>query len=195
MATTTSDKKKKKKYWYNIVAPKQFQNAKLGETRAYTAEELNGKVLKANLMTLTNDPKKQSITLSFKINEVSNNTGITTIVNYSINNTHIKRLVRKASKKIESSFLVKTKDNVAYRIKPIILTRYRSNKSVLTALRKKTVEIMQQYIAGIDSKDIYYQIITHKLQMETKNTLKRIYPISVCEIKAFSLIQTKPKVI
>jgi small subunit ribosomal protein S3Ae len=195
MAISSSDKKKKKKFWYPIVAPKQFQNTKLGETRAYNAEELVGKVVKSNLMTLTNDPKKQSITLSFRVQEISNNTGVTSLINYSINNAHIKRLVRKASKKLEGSFIVKTKDNKTYRIKPIILTRYKANNSVLTALRKGSEELITKYIAGLNSEDVYAQIITHKLQMETKNTLKKIYPISICEIKAFTLIPEKAKLV
>ena len=195
MATPSSERKKGKKHWYTVVAPKQFQNTKLGETCAYSSDGLLGKSLKANLMTLTNDPKRQSVTLSFRINEVVNNNCITNVTHYAINNTHIKRLIRKASNKLESSFLVKTKDNITYRIKPIILTRHRANKSTLTALRKRAQEVIQQFIAGVDSQDVFTQLITHKLQMETKNTIKKIYPVAVCEIKSFTLVAEKPKAI
>jgi ribosomal protein S3AE len=195
MATQLSEKKKGKKHWYTVVAPKQFQSTKLGETCAYSVASLHGKTLKANLMTLTNDPKRQSVTLSFRIKEVVNNNCVTDITTYAINNTHIKRLVRKASNKLEDSFLVKTKDGVTYKIKPILLTRHKANKSTLTAIRKKTQETMRQFVASMDSRDIFTQLITHKLQMETKNTLKKIYPIAVCEIKSFTLVLEKPKAI
>ena len=81
---------------------------KLGETRAYSPQDLIGKSLKVNLMALTNDPKTQSVTLRFKIVEASQTNCVTDLVDYVINNAHIKRLVRKASNKLEDSFLVKT---------------------------------------------------------------------------------------
>ena len=194
MASSLSERKRKKKHWYTILAPKQFNAVKLGENQTYSIQNLMGKVLKANLMALTNDPKKQSVTLSFKIDKIlSENDCTTTLVNYAINNAHIKRLVRKASNKLEDSFFVKTKDGITFRIKPLLLTRYKAHRSVLTALRKKTYELMQAYISGIDSADIFFQIISHKLQMEMKNALKKIYPIAVCEIKSFTLVSVQPK--
>lgn len=191
MALAKTEKRKRRKHWYAVLAPKQFQKMKLGESQAYAAEELVGRTIQANLMTLTNDPKRQSITLTFRIESVNGNNCETNVVKYTINNSHIKRLVRKASNKIEESFVVTTKDNVRYRIKPIVLTRYRANKSVLTALRKKTVEIVTAFVAGMESEALFPSVISHKLQMETKNTLKKIYPVAICEVKSLILVPAK----
>jgi len=190
MVIKSRSEKKKKKQWYTILASKQFQHVKLGESRAYVIQDLMGKTLKINLMTLTNNPRGQSINLHFKIKNISENNCIADIIDYKISNSHIKRLVRKASNKLEESFLVKTKDGVAFRIKPLILTRYKANKSVLTDLRKKIYEIITEFISEKDSLDIYSQVISHKLQMEVKNSIKKIYPIAICEIKAFTLLSS-----
>lgn len=180
--------KKKKKHWYSVHATAQFQNLKLGETLAYTPQEIIGKVLKINLMTLTNDPKKQAVTLSFKIHEVNHTTGTALLTGYALNSAHLKRLVRKASNKIEDSFFVVTKDNLTFRIKPIIFTRYQVSNSLLTALRKKTQEIMQNAIRELPSVDVFTSLISNHLQMETKGALKKLYPISICDVKTFTLV-------
>ena len=85
--------------------------------------------------------------------------------------------------------MVTTKDDVTFRIRPLLLTRYKTHKSVLTALRKKALETIQQVVSEIESSDIYSLIISHKLQMETKNSLKKIYPIAICEIKSLTLVK------
>ena len=186
-----SDKKKRKKHWYSIVAPKQFHSNPLGEAPAYQSQDLVGKVVKANLMSLTNDPKKQSITVTFRVIETVNDTCQTDLVTYAINNAHIKRLVRKSTNKLEDSFLVKSKDGVAFRIKPILLTRYRANNSVLTVIRKKTQEAITSYFSQTESHQCFADVITNKLQMETKKMLKKVYPISICEIKTLNKIVPK----
>ena len=62
---------KAKKNWYQIVAPEGFNGAMLGESPVSDVEELKGRTLSVNLMTLTNDMKHQSVNLSFKIVKIS----------------------------------------------------------------------------------------------------------------------------
>jgi ribosomal protein S3AE len=190
--TQTVKDKKKKKYWYTVVAPQDFQSVKLGETPAFTAQDLIGKVLHINLMTLTNDPKKQAVNLSFKIVQVSQTTAVTNLFQYSLNTAHIKRLIRKASDKIEESFLVTTKDNFTYRIKPIFFTRHEVSNSLLTALRKKITEHLQHALRELTSTEIFTQLISNKLQAESKSALKKTYPVSLFEIKSFVLVSASP---
>ena len=52
--------KLKKKQWFPIIAPKQFDNAVIGETLVYEPSAMLGKTLSHSLMNLTNDTKRQS---------------------------------------------------------------------------------------------------------------------------------------
>ncbi|MBI2659050.1 hypothetical protein HYX05_03050 [Candidatus Woesearchaeota archaeon] len=50
--------KLKKKQWFQIIAPKQFENAVIGETLVYSPSQMLGKTLSHSLMNLTNDMKR-----------------------------------------------------------------------------------------------------------------------------------------
>ena len=58
----------KKKNWYQIVAPKIFNGAMLGETIVYDQNAMVGKTVTQNLMNLTNDSKRQNVNIKFEHN-------------------------------------------------------------------------------------------------------------------------------
>ena len=62
--------KVKKKRWCQIIGPKIFRDTILGETAVIDPNMLINRALTVNLMTLTNDIKKQNINVSFLINKV-----------------------------------------------------------------------------------------------------------------------------
>lgn len=184
MADTKTLKKGKKK-WITIYSQKQFFNgAEIGDTYVENVSDAMGKVLKVNLMNLTNDPKKQSFYGIFKITSSQDNSVLADMIGYQMATSQIKRLVRRASNKLEESFTTKTKDNVNLRIKPLILTRHMTNRSVLAALRKKTREFVNDALKATDYTLAVSDIISGKLQKELRLTLKKIYPIAIVEIKA-----------
>ncbi len=183
---TSAAERKKRKKWYSVISTKEFQEIHLGETLAETPEEIIGRHLHLNLMTLLNDPKKQSITVHFAIKEVKGDVGIASLVHYKLNNSYLKRLVRKTSNKMEESFVLMTKDGQRCRIKPVLFTRNKVNNSTLTTLRKKAQEHLTQVFLQYSLAELFHLIISNKLQMELKAALKKIYPVSSCEIKSFS---------
>ena len=65
-----------KKKWYTIVGKGDFDKVTLGESLVHSARDLIGKKLKINLMVLTNDPKKQSVSLVFSVASVDGDTGL-----------------------------------------------------------------------------------------------------------------------
>ena len=71
-----------KKEWYPILAPKIFQNAVLGETHVYEPGQMVGKSVTKNLMSLTNDVKRQNINIDFEVVNVQNNKAFTDITGY-----------------------------------------------------------------------------------------------------------------
>ena len=194
---TTLDRKKRKK-WYPVIATKDFQEIHLGESLADEPSQLLGRQLHLNLMTLLNDPKKQSSTVHFEVKELRGDMGIATLVHYELNSSYLKRLVRKTSNKMEESFVLMTKDGQRCRIKPVFFTRNKVNNSTLTSLRKKAEVHLHNIFQQYTLPELFSMIITNKLQMELKSALKKVYPISSCEIKAFYTeqhVKTAPKTI
>ena len=60
----TAEVKKKRKMWVTILAPPMFNNVEVGESYCSGPETLIGKVVKVNMMTLTQDPRKQGMTMA-----------------------------------------------------------------------------------------------------------------------------------
>ena len=178
------EKQRAKKKWYPLIARGEFDKAHLGESLVHSPKDLIGKHLNINLMVLTNDPKKQSVTLMFKVTSVEGDAGIAELVGYHLNSSHVKRVVRKAIRRIDDSFTLKSKNNVTFTIKPMFIARYRTNKGTLTSVRKRARELLQQAFQKLNSEEIFMYAITNRMQMDLKSDLKKIYPIAVSEIRA-----------
>jgi len=73
----------KKKVWVPMIAPALFNNQPIGEM--YLTEDANpvGRQVTVSLMTLTGDPQRQNIHISFKISKAENNQLLTTLVNWN----------------------------------------------------------------------------------------------------------------
>lgn len=177
------EQKKKRKKWHAILASNEFNNIQIGETLASEASELVGRTVDINLMVLTNDPKKQSYSVLFIVRSVNNENGVSDLIKYHMSTSHVRRLVRKGIKKVEDSFVVQTKDNVKYQIKPFVILRFKTQKSVATSIRKTAREHLTNLFKDMESKDIFLSVIANKVQMDLKSILRKIYPVNICEIR------------
>ncbi len=96
--------------------------------------------------------------------------------------TFIKRVTRKGTDYAEDSFEITTKD-AQIRVKPLLVTRKRVTKKVLKALREKAREWLKEHLSKKDSETIFKELLKNKLQKELSLILKKIYPLSFCDIR------------
>ena len=179
--------KLKKKQWYQIIAPKQFENAVIGETLVADPKLMLGKTLSHNLMNLTNDMKKQNVNIHFKVVNVEVDKGITSIIGYEIIPSSVKRFVRRNSEKMDLSFTCETADNIFVRIKPLIITKADIKGSTAARLRNTIVQFLIKAVKKTSYNDFINDLISHKLQTEMRGTFNKIYPLKVCEIRFFGI--------
>ena len=175
--------KKREKKWYEVLASKQFNNVPVGETVAYEDKNLLGRVITSNVGSLIRDPKLQNVRLSFKVNEVKENKAYTEIYGYSLAGSYVKRIIRVGRSRVDDSFLVETKDKVKIRLKPLVLTKYKTNRSILTALRALVKKDFIEYINKESYDKFVSDLVGKKLQRDLKLKLNKIYPIGVVEIR------------
>lgn len=180
--------KKKKKIWFSILGTKHFNNTEIGETLVSEPSSLVGKNISLNLGNLTNDVKLQNVKITFKIKEVKDSKALTEIVKYEVVQTSLKRMVHKGKNKIDDSFKLKTKDNVNVKIKPFIITKASTKKSILTSLNKKTRELITDVISKTDYETLLEDLIRYKIQNILKKELKKIYPLAQLQIRIFEKI-------
>jgi len=182
-AKSRSVTKVKKKHWFYIIAPKAFNERILGKSIVPTANSLIGKAVRTNLMELTGDMKKQSSVITFKIINIRDNKAVTRIEKYELMPAAVKRLVRRNKDKIDWSLVLKTRDNVNLRVKPLIMTLNKTKKSVRTAIIKKTEQILKDYFSKNNFVIIVRDIISFKLQSTSKRQLYTLSPVRLFEIK------------
>ena len=175
--------KKKKKNWTRIIASKDFNNVELGETLCETPNELIGKALQVNLMQLTNDPKRQSVKITFKIKEVNGNTAVAAPEKYMLSDSLVKRIVRREGTKLDDSFTAESKDKTKFQIKPLMSSKSKLHRSVAASLRN----IIRNHVKGEFLKEsdseILKSVIDNKLQREIKAMTRKTYPLAVCDIR------------
>ena len=177
--------KKKKKKWVSVYASSMFNNVDIVEKLVVEAPEAIGKVLKVNLADLTQDIKKQNILLTFSASRLQDQRVVCDVTGYELSPSYVKRVIKRAKSKIEDSFLCSTKDEVKVRAKPVILTRSKAKGSILTLLRHKSREYFISNIKKQSYDEILSSIISHNLQKGLKDELKKIYPVSLTELRIF----------
>lgn len=180
--TITTAKVKKKK-WYPIIATKSFNETVLGESYLTEAARLKNKFVTANLSKITNNFRDQSINLTFKITDVKDNRGITSLVGYVILPSFIKRFVRRDKSKIADSFILKDKTGRKIRVKPLIITNTISTRTQRTLIRKAAKDFAKTYLEKITFDAFVDALIKKEFQKKLRLILKKITPIRYAEIR------------
>ena len=174
---------KKKKKWYEVLASKHFHNVIIGECVAYEDKNLIGKVVNTNLGNLTRDVKLQNVRLKFSVSDVKEGKANTEIKGYELATSYVKRIVRVGRSRIDDSFLVTTKDNVNIRLKPLVLTKYKTQRNILKSMRKLVKNDFVEYIKKETYDKFISDLISKKLQRDLRHKLSKIYPVSVVEVR------------
>ena len=165
----------KKKKFFDVDIPIINKQTQL---YAFDIKELEGRNIKYDLTRLL---KGKNILLRLKV--VINGDNATSIpVEIEIMSSFLRRVVRKGSDYVEDSFSAESKNSVL-RIKPLIVTRNKVSRQIRKVLREKIKEELIKYVKSKNSEEIFEEILRNKFQRELSLKLKKIYPLSFCDIR------------
>lgn len=181
----------KRKRWLSIVAPELFNHALLGETMVVEPAEMVGKTMTLSLMTLTGDLKKQNINVKFKVVGTHDNQAITEVVGYALSPSSIKRFVRRSRRRIDCSFVCKTADDKAVRLKPFIVTAFDCSRSLGSAIQKRVIECLVREVTKKEYKHVVRDLVEGRLQGRLYDALKKISPLKIASIRIFEIVDPK----
>jgi small subunit ribosomal protein S3Ae len=187
MAKPKTTLKKKKKEWYAIAAPKDLGGRIVGETFTEDPESLVGRSLRVNLSRVTGDLKKQNINVDFIISGVKEGKCETFVRKFLMQPTSIKRMVRTGVDRIDESVVLKTKDNVKVRIKPMLVTRGKVKSSVRKYLRRAMLDETRKYFEKTPYILIMQAVAAFNLQKDLKAKLTKIYPLKAVQIRSIGM--------
>lgn len=98
--------------------------------------------------------------------------------------SYIIKMIRKNSSYVEDSFKADCKD-IKVTIKPFLITRKKVSKAVCKNLRNTAKTFLIENLKEKNYIEICNEIFQGNLQKELLPKLKKIYPLSFCEIRVF----------
>lgn len=161
-----------KKKFFEVSLPLIEHSTKL---IAAEEEELIGKTIKVDL---TRKLRGKSLEITFKIDKK----GKAVPKRLNLLGYYIRRMMRKSADYVEDSFSTPTK-NASLRVKPFLITRNKVSRRVRKALRNKAKEEIAKALKDEDYENIFLEVISNKFQKSLSLKLKKIYPLSLCEIR------------
>jgi len=173
-----------KKRWYTLKAPKVFDNIPFGETLASDPKLLKGRSIKANLNNFKKGIRRPAMELKFRITDVKGSDCVTDFESLEIMTPFVKRLVKRAKKRIDDSFVVETKDEIKVRLKPLILIKTTIQKGVGSGLRSEANTYFLEKAKEMTFNELVNKVIEGSILKELKGNLKKVYPVANVEIRA-----------
>ena len=172
-------KQKKKKKFFDVEIPLIGKTTQL---IGYEISDLQNRFIKYDLTRLL---KGKSMLLTLKT-DVKEEKVSTTPKKLILMPYFLKRAVRKGTNYVEDSFSADCKDGTI-RIKPFLVTRRKVSRAVRKALREKAREELINHVKDKTLEQIFDDIIKNQLQKPLSLILKKIYPLSTCEIRVLQV--------
>ena len=172
-------KEKRKKRFFDVEISLIKKETHL---QAYDIKELEGKTIKYDL---TRFLKGKGMIIKLKV-KVDGEKAIATPIETKLMPYFLKRMVRKGTNYVEDSFSTECK-NAQIRIKPFLITRRKVSRAVRKTLRNKAKEKLMEYVKDKDTETLFDDILKNQMQKPLSLKLKKIYPLSLCEIRVFKI--------
>lgn len=188
MAKKRADSSKlkwKKKTWFDVLSPEGFNEKPIGEITADAPEDTIGRIVKVNLKFITGSVKNKNYNAFLKVRKASASKVNTEMVGYEIMPNMMKRFVRKRKSKIYDSFIIKTKDDVFVRVKPILIAQGKATQSKKKAIRKKMKERLYKFGQDNSYDDFVQKIVNQTIPKELQKETYPIYPVTLGIIAKF----------
>ena len=174
--------------WYRLHAPSMFNYAIMAHTPADNPEFVNGRVAEVPLEKLTGDYTQKNFMIKFRVNETRGNNAFTSFDGHRLTSDYKRALTRRRNSRIDCNFVLKLKDDVQIRIKPIIMVDKRIKKSQEKVLRALAHENIEKSLTELTLSEALKKIYSGDLSKEAAATLKSTYPTKRVEISKISVM-------
>ncbi len=170
---------KRKKRFFDVEIPSLKKETQL---QAFEKAELDGRIMNYDLTRLL---RGKNAILQLKV-KVEADKATASPRQIKILPSYLKRMIRKGTDYVEDSFSAECKGK-QIRIKPLLVTRRKVSRAVRKALREKAKQELISYMKDKELENIFEEILKNQLQKELSLKLKKIYPLSLCEIRVLKI--------
>lgn len=145
-----------------------------------TLEDLHNKTIK---LDLTRKLRGKGLTIRLRIFNIEGKL-YALPNNLTLATSYIKRMMRKGTNYVEDSFQVRCQD-IRATFKPHLITRKKVSRAVRKNLRNTCREFITEYVKEKTFVEIAEEIFNETLQKTLLPKLKKVYPLSFCDIRVF----------
>lgn len=174
---------KHKKKFFDVEMP---IIAKQTQLIAYTLDDLKNRIIKYDL---TRFLRGKSVLLNLKV-DIEDEKATAHPIELQLMPYFLRRMVRKGTDYVEDSFSADC-ENTQIAVKPILVTRRKVSKEIRKALRNRAKEWIVEYIKDKNSEAIFKETIQNQIQKQLSLALKKIYPLSLCELRSIKVEKEK----
>lgn len=145
-----------------------------------TPSELHNKTIK---LDLTRKLRGKGLTMRLRIFNIEGKL-YAIPNNLSLASSYIRRMMRKGTNYVEDSFTVRCAD-IRATFKPHLITRKKVSRVVRKNLRNTAREFLTEYVKDKKFTEVAEEIFNETLQKTMLPKLKKVYPLSFCDIRVF----------
>lgn len=167
----------KAKEWYDVYAPKMFEENFVGSIPSGTPDTLTGRVIETILYFLTDNMADRSTKLRFKITSVTGTKCTSQFYGHDTTRDYIRSMVRRGSSRIDGIIPVTTQDGIKMRVSVSIFTNGRAKASQQTTMRKIMRDVLVEHATSEDFPKFVHGLVFGRIEHNIQNVAKEIYAI------------------
>lgn len=179
----------KAKEWYNVHAPKMFNEMVIGETPAADSELLIGRTAEVTVQDITGDFSKMHIKLKFKITGTDGHEAKTAFIGHDLTSDYVRRLTRRKKTKTDHVVDVLTFDHYTVRIKTMSIAERRIQSSQEEGMRHIIGVTLVEMAEKMTLSDIVKAVISGDLAKDIAKACRVVIPIKRIEIRKTEVLK------
>jgi small subunit ribosomal protein S3Ae len=179
----------KAKEWYNVHAPKMFNEMLIGETPAADPDLLIGRTTEVTVQDLTGDFSKMHIKLKFKITGTDGHEAKTAFMGHDLTSDYVRRLTRRKKTKTDHVVDVLTSDRYLVRVKTMSIAERRIQSSQEEGMRHLIGLALVEMAEKMTLSDIVKAIISGDLAKDAAKACRTVIPMKRVEIRKTEVLR------
>jgi small subunit ribosomal protein S3Ae len=170
------------KNWYQIHAPKIFDEVIVAETLAEKPEMLQNRITEVSMQNITNDFRKSHIKLFFRVDHVQDSDAHTVYDGHTLTSDYLRRMIRRRKSRVDGVYDITTRDGAKLRVKPFAITEKRIQTSQKKLIRQTMKDTILKEGKNKTLNEFLRDMLDGKIGSEIYKNCKTLYPVKRIEI-------------
>ena len=169
------------KQWFEVYAPKTFNQSFIGLVPAASGDKLIGTTLQNRLYELTEEFKDTRKKITYKITGINGKRADTKFWGFELSRDYIHSNIHRGKTRIDGIFNFTTADDVIYRVMTLAVTEQKAKRSQKTTIRNIMNKVLTEYASNMNHDEFIRGLIYGKFANNIARIAKSIYPLYKCE--------------